>query len=203
MTALITQWLAFLKGVDTLAGIPLLVGGLVLMLFGWRLWRVCVVLSFGMLGAALGARLAPFGDHQMLWALIGGAVLAALSYRPARYCVPALAGIIGAGLTAYLFSGTSLTGPPFWLVLGMVFVAASALALINRLAVVIGVAALLGAVLLMSGLTIFAALSPDLFGYFKMVAAGSSIVLPFALLVPSVVSCCYQAGETSRLGVEL
>ena len=203
MAASIAQWLAFLKGADTLAGIPLLVGGLVLMLFGWRLWKVCVVLSFGLLGTALGARFAPFGDSQMLWALIGGAVLGALSYRPARYCVPALAGIIGAGLTAYLFSGTSLTGPPFWLVVGMVFVATSALALINRLVVVIGVTAFLGAVLLMSGLTIFAALSPDLFSYFKMAAAGSSIVLPFVLLVPSVVSCCYQAGETSRLGVEL
>jgi hypothetical protein len=203
VTASITQWLAFLKSADTLAGIPLLVGGLVLMLFGWRLWRVCVVLSFGLLGAALGAKLAPFGDSPMLCALIGAALLGGLSYRPARYCVPALAGIIGAGLTAYLLSGTSLTGPPFWLVTGVVFVVVSALALINRLVVVICVTAFLGAVLLMSGLTVFAALSPSLYSYFKMAAAGSSIVLPFALLVPSVVSCCYQASETSRLGVEV
>ena len=51
----IDNLLLFLKQSHSAAGFPLVVGGLGLMLFGWRMWKVCVMLSFGLIGAGLGA----------------------------------------------------------------------------------------------------------------------------------------------------
>jgi hypothetical protein len=41
---------------DPLIGIPLVLGGLTLMAFGWRLWKVCAALTFGLIGYGVGAR---------------------------------------------------------------------------------------------------------------------------------------------------
>ena len=203
MITSVDQWLAFLNRADTLAGLPLVVGGIMLMVFGWRLWKICVVLSFGLIGAGLGARFAPSTDFAWLYALVVAALLGAASYWPARHSVVILGGLIGAGLVTHVASGAGLTGSALWLVTGVGFIGALALALINRGIVVIGVTAILGAALLMSGLTVLCKLSPSFYGHVAATATGSSIVLPFLLLVPSVVSCCYQIGESGRHGGEL
>ena len=203
MGASLSQWWSFLNRADVLAGVPLVVGGLALMLFGWRLWKICVVLCFGLIGAGLGARFAPSHNGVLLYPLVGAVLLGALSYWPARYSVAVLGGLIGAGLVAQVGSGSGLTGAPLWLITGVGFIGSLALSFINRRFVIIGVTAVLGGILLLSGLTVFSRCSPGLYGFLASATSDSSIVLPFILVVPSVVSVCYQAGETSCRGVEL
>ncbi len=72
---------------------PLLViAALILMLFGWRLWKVCVFLSFGLIGAGLGATLAGESSNQWYFALIGAVMLGFTSYMFATLAIGALGG---------------------------------------------------------------------------------------------------------------
>ena len=203
MITSVSDWLAFLKSADTLIGIPLLVGGLALMLTGWRVWKFCVVVSFGLIGVGIGSALSWADEYRWICALVGGVVLGGLSYRPARHAVAVLGGVIGAGFILYLLSGINLPAVAVWLVGGATFFGCSALAFISRQTVMIGVTAFLGAVLLISGLTVFVMTSPVLYGYFEATAAGGTFVAAFLLLVPTVVSSFYQSSEVHRLGADI
>ena len=184
-------------------GIPLLAGGLGLMLFGWRLWKVCVVLSFALIGAAVGTKLAGSSPYQVLYAIGCAAVLGALSYRPANYSLAVLGGLIGGGFVINSMATAGLNGPVLWIAGGIALFACSALAFLNRQLVVIGVTSFIGAVLLVSGLAIFVMSFPTFYGTLYSMARGSIVVLPFLLLVPTVMSCFYQVAEVRRANAEL
>jgi len=197
------DWLVFLRRSDPLIGVPFLLGGTALMVFGWRMWRLCVVLSFGLIGVAAAPVLFNPSDDRWFYALVGGALLALVSYWLAKYAVSILGGLIGAGIIAYLLADMKVTGAPLWLTLAIVFIIASAVSFLNRRHVVIGVTAVLGAVLGISGLTAFLMASPNLYGTFSSLAGTSAIVLPFILLVPAVMSYFYQVAEVHRFHAEL
>jgi hypothetical protein len=181
----------------------LVVGGLALMMFGWRLWKVSVVLAFGLIGMVVGALLVGPRDDQMTYSLALGAFLAALSYWPVRYSVAVLGGVIGAGVTHFYLDRLGLTGGMLWGGAGAALFGCTALAVLNRQHVVILVTAFLGAVLVLSGLTTWVMTMPMLFGTFRSMASWSVIVVPFLVLVPTVMSCFYQMAEVRRLQVEL
>lgn len=199
----IDDWLLFLRQSHSAMGIPLLVAGVGLMLFGWRLWKLCVMLSFGLIGAVAGAWLVGPGDDQWQYAAIGGVALALASYWPAKYAVSLLGGLIGAVLTMYLMSGLGFSGELLLAVGGVALVVCAAYSFLNRRHVVIIVTAFLGAVLLLSGLTAWVANMPWLYRAVQGMAAGSAIVVPFILLVPTVMSSFYQSAEVRRLHVDL
>lgn len=202
MITSVQDWLGFLRDSSSAAGIPLIVGGLTLMLFGWRLWKASVVLAFGVIGT-LGAAivLGPRPD-QATYSLACGTGLALLSYWPARYSVAVLGGVIGSLLTHFYLDKFGLEGLLLWGLMTAAFTACTALAVLNRRHVVILVTAFLGAVLLLSGLMTWLMTMPGLFGTFKGMAAWSAIVIPFLVLVPTVMSCFYQIAEVRRLQIE-
>jgi hypothetical protein len=74
---------------------------------------------------------------------------------------------------------------------------------LNRQHVVILVTAFLGAVLVVSGLATWIIDMPALYGTVRAMTTGSAIVLPFVLLVPTVMSSFYQIAEVRRLHIEL
>ena len=57
MITSIHDWLVFLRQSDALMSFPLLIGGAALMLFGWRMWKLCVALCFGLIGLSVGGAL--------------------------------------------------------------------------------------------------------------------------------------------------
>lgn len=203
MITSVSDWLAFLRGSEALMGVPLLAGGVALMLFGWRMWKMCVVLSFGLIGAAIGTKLADSSPYQLLYAIGCGAGLAVLSYRPANYSLAALGGLIGGGFVINFLTNAGLSGTVLWIAGGLALCACAALAFLNRQLVVIGATAFIGAVLLMSGLTVFAMSFPTFYATLYSMGKGSIIVLPFLLLVPMVMSCFYQIAEVRRVNAEL
>lgn len=181
---------------------PLLVAGAGLMLFGWRMWRVCVVLTYALVGAVLVVALTPDNDDQWFYALIAAAVLGAASYWPGRYAVALLGGLLGGGSTTAYLHDCGVSGSTLWFVGAAAGFAALGYAFINRQHVIVLITAFLGAALLVSGLAGLVMLSPALFGTFRSMAAYSAIVLPFLLLVPTVMSSFYQISEMRRLHVE-
>lgn len=202
MMAFLDSCVLFLKHSDRLIGFPLVVGGLGLMLFGWRMWKVCVILSFGAIGAALGAYYAGRHGHQLSFAIAGGVLFALASFWPAKYAVALLGGLIGAGLVTYSVSNMNLTAGAVWGAGGAAMLVCTAYAFINRQHVVIMVTAFLGSVLLVAGLSAWVMASPQLFGSIRSVTSGS-MALPFLLIVPTVMSSFYQVAEVNRTDVEL
>ena len=199
----IQDWLSFLRGSHSAIGFPLIVGGLALMLFGWRLWKLAVILSFGLIGAVAAAMLLGPIEHQLVYAVSCGALCGLASAWPMRYSVSALGGVLGAGVANGYLARFGMQGTALWGGTGAALVGCTALALLNRRHVVILVTAFIGAVLVLSGLVTWIMNIPSIFGTFKAMASWSVIVVPFLVLVPTVMSCFYQIAEVRRLQVEL
>ena len=183
MITSVRDWALFLNDSNGGIGFPLVVAGLGLMLFGWRMWKVCVMLSYGVIGTAIGGFLFGQGEGQWLWALGSGAVLGLISYWPVNYAVAGLGGITGAGIVMLSLAKVGLSGGGLWAASGVAFATFSAFAFLNRQHVVIVVTAFFGAILLISGLTSWVMVSPRLYATLHAMAAGSVVVpqLPAAL----------------------
>ena len=203
MNATMNEWLIFLRSADALVGVPLLAGGGALMIFGWRIWKTCVVLCFVLAGVAVGRELASNADDRLLYALAGAVVSGTLSYKFADIAVSLLGGLIGTVIAAEALKMIGLTGMAFWLVALALMLFLSALAHINRQTVAVFVAAFLGAVLVVSGIAVCIMLSPTTYGYFHSTVVDSSFVLPFMLLVPTTMSCFYQISEVNTSGTAI
>lgn len=203
MITSINDWVAFLKTSDSALGFPLVIFGLALMLFGWRMWKVTVVLAYALIGAALGAIVGGQNEHQTAFAAVGAVVLAAVSVYPVQYAVAVLGGLIGAGIAHFYLARISLNEIMHWSFCGAAFVAFTGFSFLGKQRVVIFVTAFLGAVLLMSGLTAWAMSIHTFYGTVRALANNSVIVVPFLLLVPTVMSSFYQIAEVRRLQVEL
>jgi len=198
----IQDWISLLREGHSAAGVPLIVGGLGLMLFGWRLWKVCVVLAFGVIGTLIAAQLIGPRADQMTYALVCGAILGLVSYWPGHFSIAVLGGVIGGGVAHFYLEKMNMSDGTLWGGVGAAFVACTAFAVINRRHVVILVTAFLGAMLLLSGLTSWAMNVPGVLGTFRSMAAWSIIVVPFLVLVPTVMSVFYQIAEVRRLQIE-
>ena len=196
-------WMVFLRRSDALIGVPLVLGGLALMLMGWRLWKVCVVISFALIGVGVGSAWAGDDENQWIYALACGLALGAASLRPAKHAVAVLGGLIGSSLIMYVLVDKHITGTTLWLIGAAVFIGASAMAYLNRRMVVIAVTSVLGAGLLLSGIVAFLMASPRLYGTFSSMATNSLIVVPFFILVPTVMSCFYQIADVHKNQAEL
>lgn len=199
----VQDWLSFLRDSHTATGFPLIVGGLALMLFGWRLWKVAVVLAFGVFGTIAAAIYLGPREDQLMYALGCGAFFALLSSWPLHYSVSALGGILGGMVSYGYLQRFGMEGGMLWGASGAALIACLAMSILYRRHVVILVTAFLGAALLLSGLMTLVMTNAALFGTFRSMAAWSAIVIPFLVLVPTVMSCFYQIAEVRRLQVEL
>ncbi len=196
------QWLLWLQ--DARAAAPLLViAALILMLFGWRLWKVCVILSFGLIGAGLGAKFAGEGSSQWYYALIGTAILGLSGYMFANLAIAALGGLIGAGTILFFLNSLNLSHSILWALCAAGLLTGAAYALLHRQHLIVLVTSFLGAILLLSGLAAVAMNSTAIMSTLRSMARTSEIVVPFIILVPTVVSCFYQTSDMRRQGTSV
>lgn len=197
------EWLMHLRDLGTAAGFPLMVAGLGLMFFGWRLWKICVMLSFAALGAwAVAAMVGPC-DEQEIYALVGGVVLGAISYWPVNQAIAVLGGLVGCAVLTWSLSQLGMSGGTLKACAAVAFMGATAYAHINRQRIVVLMTALMGSVLVLSALAVWVMAMPSLYGSITSLAAGNGIVVPFLVLVPVVMSCFYQISEVHRLGARI
>ncbi|MHC5111436.1 MAG: hypothetical protein ACYTHJ_16335 [Planctomycetota bacterium] len=196
MITSLTDWLAFLRVSDAIIGLPLLLGGLALMVFGWRMWKACLVISFGLIGLGVGSYFGEGNPNQTFIAIGAGLLLGAVSYWPVNMSLAVLGGLIGSAFLMHTLEGMGLHGPVLWILSGTGLLGAGALAFINRQLVVIAVTAFEGSILLVSGIAAFVMTMPGLYGVFE---SHGAFVVPFGLLVPTVMSCFYQVAEVHRV----
>ncbi len=199
---LVQQWLTILNDFGTPIGIPLIGGGLMLSLFGWRLWKVCVTGSYGLIGAGITVWLTTPAGNRWWYSLIGGTALALLSYWTAKHAVCVLGGIIGGALVTYLLTNAGFYGTVLWGGSAVAFVGFAAFSFLHRRNVAIVITAFVGATLVVSGLTAWMMILPGVYSNMYALATGSSIMVWFLVLVPTVMSCFYQVGDMHRLQVD-
>jgi len=200
MITSLPDWAAFLRSTDKIISLPLILGGLGMMFFGWRLWKGCVVISFGLIGFGLGIHFFEGNPHQLEYSLGIAGVLATLSYWPVNYALALLGGLVGAATLWQTLSSAGFTGAVLWILVGIALLAATALAFINRQLIVIALTAFEGSVLLVSGMAAVIMTMPALDAAFS---AHSGFAIAFGLLVPTVMSCFYQVAEVHRLNRRL
>ena len=105
--------------------------GVVYLLYGWRIFRVLVVISFGMIGLFLGIVTAQkFGSdnpngsssHLVWGGLIGTALLAFLAVPLMKWCVSFLGAVAGGIITSAVWYACKLPEQYIWAgaVIGMV-----------------------------------------------------------------------------------
>ncbi len=195
----VEDWITFLSRLGRLATVPLLVGGVGLMLFGWRMRRVGVGMAFGVIGTAMAAWLLRSTDAPGWCAVASGLALGLASTWSADHAAATLGGLLGAGVTMISLSGVGLTGPALMGGGVLAFVAFTAFSCLHRSHILIFVTACLGAVLVVSGLAVCAMAFPGFYGHIHALSIDSFFVVPFFLLVPTVMSCMYQVGDMRRL----
>jgi hypothetical protein len=205
MITSLREWLVVLRDLQTLIAFPLIVAGLILMLFGWRLWKPCVSLSFAIVGAMAATIFARYqgSDADLLFVGICALVFASVTYYFARAALPMLGGLIGAGIVWELCGEFRMDGLMQWVLTAAAFIAACGLSLINRRYLIIGITGFLGAVVFMSGVAALIMSMGSLYSTVQSMAVGSALVVPFLLLVPSVMSFFYQVSEVRRVQAEL
>lgn len=199
----VNDWVNYLQTADKLLCVPLCVGGLALMFFGWRMWKATVVISYALIGTAVGAMIVGPGPNQLVYAISAGTLLAVLSYFPVNHSLAFLGALVGCGFTMTVVESAGIRGPMLWITGALALLSCGAVAFINRQLLVIAVTSFLGAVLLMSGLTVVATHFSTFYGTLRYMSSNSAIVLPFVLIVPTVMSCFIQVAEVHKTNAQL
>ena len=198
MITSISDWMSFLHSCDALTGIPFVLAGLTMMFLGWRMWKFCVVLTFALIGLAIGVWLADTSANQVYYALAGAAVLGLASFPPVQHSISLLGGLLGAAIVSGLLESFGLRDTALWVAMGLAVMVFTPLCAINRKQVIIFVTAVQGAALLISGLTILVYHEPILRGTYEEMAEYSMVVTPFVLLVPAVISVFLQMADVRQ-----
>jgi len=197
------DWTVYLRDSSAGISIPLIITGAGLMFFGWRLWKLCVVLSFAIIGMYVANYYINPNKDQMIYIYMIGGIVGGIMFWPAKHAIAILGGLIGAIIVMSSISNLGFSGSMLWSIGGVALTCGTAYAFLNRQHVVIMVTSFLGAVLVISGITALVLTSPAWLDFFGEVAAYKGIVVPFVLLVPTTMSCFYQLAEIKRLRIEL
>ena len=91
--------------------------GAVCLLYGWRVFKVLVVISFGLIGMILGVTLTQriVGlNNQLMGGLVGMGVLAVMSVPLMRWAVSILGALAGAILTSGIWYAAGLNEQYIW-----------------------------------------------------------------------------------------
>ncbi len=194
----VTEWIAWIQSGESLMGLPLAAAGVVLMVLGWRVWKISLAVTFGLVGYGVCNALVKAGDDQLFYAIGSGVMLMVLSGVFADYAVAAAGGLIGATVFRGVLGGFGLHGSALWVGLGLAFVGFTALSCINRRKVATVITSFQGAVLLVAGMAALVSKQPELAAFFRGSADGSKIFLPFIVLVPTVVGSFLQAADIRK-----
>ena len=109
--------LEYVTSLNYLEAVTFVSFGAVCLMYGWRVFKILVVISFGLLGLTLGAVVGDRiqGNNSQLWGgFIGLGLLAGFSIPLMRYAVSVLGAIAGGVLTSALWYAFGLTEQYIW-----------------------------------------------------------------------------------------
>ena len=198
MQQLAENWTHFLTDAGPGVAFPLVVGSLLLMGFGWRLWRFALALTYAV---GVGAAFYLYGRELPsveIWAPAVVLASALLAYRLGLYALAGLGGLLGSAVLTQWVAGWGLPFGANVAAMALGALVGCAVAALNLRQVCILLTAFEGAVLLVSALNVVLLASGGSFRSFANYATSSSFTAFFVVLVPAVMSCFYQMSDARR-----
>lgn len=169
--------------------------GAVCLLYGWRVFKILVVISFGLLGLGLGITIGGKieGDNSQLWGgLIGLGVMAGVSLPLMRWAVCILGAVAGGMLTSGIWYACGLTQKYIWAGALIGIIAGGMISFIIFKIAVMLFASLGGSALIVTGMLALFHIYPQTTEQVKEIVFDNNWFLPVALMVPTAVGLIVQ-----------
>jgi len=170
--------------------------GVVYMLYGWRIFKILVVICFGLVGLFGGIKIGQRFDSQILGAVVGLFLMAALSVPLMRWAVSLLGAITGGILTAGLWYAFELPGKYILAGAGIGLIAGGMISfIVFRIAVML-FTSFGGGVLIVTGLVAllyqYEGMQEPPTEQVKDMFLNQNWFLPVLLLIPTVIGIIIQ-----------
>ncbi|MHC4665784.1 MAG: hypothetical protein ACYS9T_07490 [Planctomycetota bacterium] len=169
--------------------------GAVCLLYGWRVFKILVVISFGLLGLGLGIMIGDkiVGQSSQIWAgIIGLALMAAISVPLMRWAVCILGAAAGGIFTSGIWYACGLTETYLWAGALIGIIAGGMISFIVFKAAVMLFSSLGGSTLIVVGLLAILHLHEQTAEQVEDLVFTDKWFLPVALLVPTAVGLIVQ-----------
>jgi len=189
-----TIW-TYITSLNPLEAITFISFGVVCLFYGWRVFKILVIISFAILGMGLGIMLAGKvgGDNnQILGGVAGFVVLAVISVPLMRWAVSLLGAAAGGILTSGIWYACQLN-EEYILAGALIGIIAGGMIsfIIFKIAIML-FSSLGGSGLMVTGILALLYLYPETTEQVKELVFNESWFLPAALLVPTVVGIIVQ-----------
>ncbi len=190
------QWLAWVAEQDLGMGLLFAGGGLVFLIFGWRLFRHLITASLAILTAVVAVRLVPTEG----WDTVGLAAAVAIlgGYIAVRFVRAGVALLAGGWMAALVLGVMGHLGAPpgaAAVAAAVAFVAIGAMAFAAMRPCVAFVTSVEGTILLLTGLSILLAGFPDYWLFVSDAMEHNPVFLPFAILAGTVTGYYVQLAD--------
>jgi len=169
--------------------------GVVWLFYGWRVFKILVVISFALLGLVIGITVSDKisgQNSQLLGGLIGLGLMAALSVPLMRWSVSILGAVAGGILTAGVWVACGLPEQYFWAGALVGIVAGGMISFIIFKIAVMLFSSLGGSALMVIGLLALLYLYPRTTEQVEELVFVRKWFLPAALLIPTAVGIFLQ-----------
>jgi hypothetical protein len=195
------RYIEVMQNLDALVAVLVLGAGLVILLQGWRIFRVWVVVTAAMVGVAIGDRVAAFleGPYvQIGCPVAGGVLLAALAWPLMKYALGLIGavtgGVLGHCLMRYLSVVLGRGDLAEWAwaggIGGAIILGVSAFFIFR--AVVIISSSLQGSAMVVSGVVALLLKYPPIQWKLAYALEHQPHVLPLLVLAPAVIGSIFQ-----------
>jgi len=169
--------------------------GVVCLLYGWRIFKILVVISFSLLGLVLGIKIGNMiqgNTSQVLSGLIGLVALAVVSVPLMKYAVSVLGAVAGGILTAAIWYGCGLNENYIWAGALIGIIAGGMISfIVFRIAVML-FSSLGGSTLMVIGLLALLYLYPETKDQVHDIFFNHQWFFPIAIMVPTAVGLLAQ-----------
>jgi hypothetical protein len=169
--------------------------GAVCLMYGWRVFKILVVISFALLGLGLGVIIGNKiqGQNSQVWAgLIGLGLMAGVSVPLMRWAVSILGAVAGGILTSGIWYASGFTERYIWAGALIGIIAGGMISFIIFKIAVMLFSSLGGSALIVAGLLALLYLYPQTKLQVEQVVFNNKWFLPIAILVPTAVGLIVQ-----------
>jgi len=169
--------------------------GAVCLLYGWRVFRILVVISFGLLGLGLGMTIGDKiqGGNSQIWGgLIGLGLMAGISVPLMRWAVSILGAVAGGLLTSGIWYACGLPETYIWAGALIGIIAGGMISFIIFKIAVMLFASLGGSILIVTGLLAVLYIYPQTKQQVEELVFNNKWFLPLMLMIPTAVGIIVQ-----------
>lgn len=169
--------------------------GVVCLFYGWRVFKILVIISFGLLGLAIGATIGGkiVGENSQVWGgLIGLGLMAAIAVPLMRWAVSILGAVAGGMLTSGIWYACGLPEKYIWAGALIGIVAGGMISFIIFKIAVMLFSSLGGGGLIVVGMLALLYLYPQTTEQTEELVFTNKWFLPVALMIPTAVGIIVQ-----------